>query len=57
MVSRIFASWNHLDHWFDELTEAMTKIRDLHRRWSKDADYRTACEALGEEFDPRAGAD
>ena len=29
----------------------MTKIRDLHRRWSKDADYKTAYEALGEEFD------
>jgi len=26
----------------------MTKISELHRRWSKDADYK---EALGEEFD------
>jgi ribosome-binding protein aMBF1 (putative translation factor) len=32
-------------------TEAMTKIRDLHRRWSKDADYKDAYDALGEEFD------
>lgn len=29
----------------------MTKISDLHRRWSKDADYRGAYDALGEEFD------
>jgi hypothetical protein len=29
----------------------MTKIRDLHRRWSKDADYSRTYEALGEEFD------
>ena len=29
----------------------MAKIRDLHRRWSKDADYEAAYDALGEEFD------
>ena len=29
----------------------MTKINHLHRRWSKDADYKDAYEALGEEFD------
>lgn len=29
----------------------MTKIRDLHRRWSKDAEYTDAYDALGEEFD------
>lgn len=29
----------------------MTKISDLHRRWSKDDDYREAHDALGEEFD------
>jgi hypothetical protein len=29
----------------------MTKISHLHRRWSKDADYKDAYEALGEEFD------
>jgi transcriptional regulator with XRE-family HTH domain len=29
----------------------MTKIRDLHRRWSKDAGYKEAYDALGEEFD------
>lgn len=29
----------------------MTKISDLHRRWSKDADYNDAYDALGEEFD------
>jgi ribosome-binding protein aMBF1 (putative translation factor) len=32
-------------------TEAMTKISDLHRRWSEDADYKDAYDALGEEFD------
>ena len=32
-------------------TEAMTKISELHRRWSKDADYKKAYDALGEEFD------
>ncbi len=32
-------------------TEAMTKIGDLHRRWSKDADYKDAYDALGGEFD------
>jgi ribosome-binding protein aMBF1 (putative translation factor) len=32
-------------------TEAMTKIRELHRRWSKDAAYKDAYDALGEEFD------
>jgi ribosome-binding protein aMBF1 (putative translation factor) len=31
--------------------EAMTKISDLHRRWSKDADYKDVYDALGEEFD------
>lgn len=29
----------------------MTKISDLHRRWSKDANYKDAYDALGEEFD------
>jgi ribosome-binding protein aMBF1 (putative translation factor) len=29
----------------------MTKISDLHRRWAKDADYKKAYDALGEEFD------
>ena len=29
----------------------MTKISDLHRRWSKDADYKDPYDALGEEFD------
>ena len=29
----------------------MTKISDLHRRWSKVADYKDAYDALGEEFD------
>jgi predicted DNA-binding protein (UPF0251 family) len=29
----------------------MTTIRDLHRRWSRDADYKEKYEALGEEFD------
>ena len=29
----------------------MTKIDDLHRRWRKDADYKGAYDALGEEFD------
>ena len=28
----------------------MTKISDLHRRWSVDPDYRQAYDALGEEF-------
>ncbi len=28
----------------------MTKLNDLHRRWSKDADYKTGYDALGEEF-------
>jgi len=28
----------------------MTKLKDLHRRWSKDADYNGAYDALGEEF-------
>ena len=28
----------------------MTKIRNLHRRWRKDADYKEAYDALGEEF-------
>lgn len=29
----------------------MTKIRELHRSWSRDAAYRDAYDALGEEFD------
>ena len=29
----------------------MTKISVLHRRWSKDRDYKGAYDALGEEFD------
>jgi transcriptional regulator with XRE-family HTH domain len=29
----------------------MTKISDLHRRWTKDAGYKDAYDALGEEFD------
>jgi ribosome-binding protein aMBF1 (putative translation factor) len=29
----------------------MTKITDLHRRWSKDRDYKDAYDALREEFD------
>jgi ribosome-binding protein aMBF1 (putative translation factor) len=29
----------------------MTKVSDLHRRWSEDADYKDAYDALGEEFD------
>jgi transcriptional regulator with XRE-family HTH domain len=29
----------------------VTKISDLHRRWSKAADYKDAYDALGEEFD------
>jgi transcriptional regulator with XRE-family HTH domain len=29
----------------------MTKIRLLHRRWSKNADYKEAYDSLGEEFD------
>jgi ribosome-binding protein aMBF1 (putative translation factor) len=29
----------------------MTKISRLHRRWNKDADYKDAYDALGEEFD------
>jgi hypothetical protein len=28
----------------------MTKIKDLHRRWSKDDDYQAEYEALDEEF-------
>jgi ribosome-binding protein aMBF1 (putative translation factor) len=28
----------------------MTKVKELHRRWSKDDDYRTAYESLDEEF-------
>jgi ribosome-binding protein aMBF1 (putative translation factor) len=32
-------------------SEAVTKISDLHRRWRKDADYKDAYDALGEEFD------
>jgi AraC-like DNA-binding protein len=31
--------------------EAMTKISELHRRWSQTADYEHACDALEEEFD------
>ena len=29
----------------------MTKISDLHRRWSKDADYKDAYDVFREEFD------
>ncbi len=29
----------------------MTKISELHRRWRKDANYKEAYDALGEEFD------
>jgi transcriptional regulator with XRE-family HTH domain len=29
----------------------MTKLKDLHRRWSKDKDYKAAYDALGEEFE------
>ena len=29
----------------------MTRVRDLHRRWSKDPDYRAAYDALDEEFE------
>ena len=29
----------------------MTKISDLHRRWSVDADYKEAYDVFGEEFD------
>lgn len=29
----------------------MTKLKDLHRRWSKDEDYKSAYDALGEEFE------
>ena len=29
----------------------MTKLTDLHRRWSKAADYKEEYDALGEEFD------
>jgi ribosome-binding protein aMBF1 (putative translation factor) len=29
----------------------MTKISELHREWSKDADYTETYEALAEEFD------
>jgi ribosome-binding protein aMBF1 (putative translation factor) len=29
----------------------MTKIRDLHRRWRKNAEYKEAYDALGDEFD------
>jgi transcriptional regulator with XRE-family HTH domain len=28
----------------------MTKLSDLHRRWSKDPDYKAAYDALDEEF-------
>ncbi|MEO6065366.1 MAG: helix-turn-helix transcriptional regulator [Lysobacterales bacterium] len=28
----------------------MTKIKDLHRRWSKDDDYQAAYDTLDEEF-------
>ena len=28
----------------------MTKLKDLHRRWSKDERYKAAYDALGEEF-------
>jgi hypothetical protein len=29
----------------------VTKVDDLHRRWRKDADYKKAYDALGEELD------
>ena len=29
----------------------MTRISDLHRRWSKHDDYKDTYDALGEEFD------
>ena len=29
----------------------MTRIRKLHRRWSKEAEYKVPYDALGEEFD------
>jgi len=29
----------------------MTKLKDLHRRWSKEKNYKAAYEALGEEFE------
>lgn len=29
----------------------MSKLKDLHRRWSKDNDYKSAYDALGEEFE------
>ena len=28
----------------------MTKVKDLHRRWSKDPDYKAGYDALEEEF-------
>ena len=28
----------------------MTRVAELHRRWSRDAKYQAAYEALGEEF-------
>ena len=32
----------------------MTKINELHRRWSKDTDYKDAYDALGETPPPNA---
>ncbi len=29
----------------------MSKVRDLHKKWSKDRDYREACEELAPEFE------
>lgn len=29
----------------------MSKLKDLHRRWSKDDDYKATYDALGEEFE------
>ena len=29
----------------------MSKVRDLHEKWSRDADYRTAYDELGPEFE------
>ncbi len=29
----------------------MTRISELHRRWSRDANYYEACDAQGEESD------
>lgn len=38
--------------WFSwpDVVDVMTKIKDLHRRWSKDDDYNAAFDGLDEEF-------